>query len=128
MVGGPVNITSGYRTQAHNQRVGCSPNSQHMHTGMRVSEVCGLTSHCVNLEKMSIKVDKIIIKKKREWVFVTPKTRSYNREILIGITLVNILKRHRKAQMETNWPMVGIVLIVTLYVLRKMENWFLQTL
>ncbi|MCC5912463.1 MAG: DUF882 domain-containing protein [Clostridiaceae bacterium] len=29
-VGGPVNLTSGYRTLEHNQRVGGSPNSQHM--------------------------------------------------------------------------------------------------
>ncbi|SDL23304.1 YcbK family protein [Natronincola ferrireducens] len=29
-VGRPVNLTSGYRTLAHNQKVGGSPNSQHM--------------------------------------------------------------------------------------------------
>ena len=70
------------------------------HTGLRASEVCGLTWDCVNLEKRSIKVEKIIIKKDREWVFGTPKTLSSNREIFIGDTLVNILKKHRKAQME----------------------------
>ncbi|AOY74716.1 site-specific integrase [Clostridium formicaceticum] len=70
------------------------------HTGMRATEVCGLTWDCVNLEKRSIKVEKIVIKKDREWVFGTPKTLSSNREIFIGDTLVNILKKHRKAQME----------------------------
>ncbi|SET58474.1 Peptidase M15 [Natronincola peptidivorans] len=29
-VGGPVNLTSGYRTLEHNRQVGGSPNSQHM--------------------------------------------------------------------------------------------------
>ncbi|SDL09876.1 Site-specific recombinase XerD [Natronincola ferrireducens] len=70
------------------------------HTGLRAAEVCGLTWDCVNLEKRSIKVEKIIIKKDREWVFGTPKTLSSNREIFIGNTLINILKKHRKNQME----------------------------
>lgn len=42
----------------------------------------------------------LIIKKEREWVFGTPKTKSSNRTILIGNTLVNILKRHKKHQIE----------------------------
>lgn len=67
---------------------------------MRAAEVCSLTWDCVNLNKKTIKVEKIIIKKEREWVFGTPKTKSSNRSILIGNTLVNILKRHKKHQME----------------------------
>jgi len=70
------------------------------HTGMRASEVCGLTWDCVDLKNKIIKVEKILIKKNREWVFGTPKTRSSQREILIGDTLVEILKKHRKRQME----------------------------
>jgi len=70
------------------------------HSGMRAAEVCGLTWDCVSFEKMTITVEKIIIKKEREWVFGTPKTVSSNREILIGNTLLNILKKHRKNQME----------------------------
>ncbi|KLU76908.1 hypothetical protein ADU80_06495 [Clostridium botulinum] len=69
-------------------------------TGMRAAEVCGLTWDCVNLKNKTIKVQKIIIKEKREWVFGSPKTKSSYRTILIGNTLVNILKHHKKCQIE----------------------------
>ncbi|WP_129596566.1 tyrosine-type recombinase/integrase [Anaerophilus nitritogenes] len=69
-------------------------------TGMRAAEVCGLTWDCVDLENNIITVEKIIIKKEREWVFGTPKTSSSNRKIMIGNTLINILKKHRKLQIE----------------------------
>lgn len=69
-------------------------------TGMRAAEVRGLTWDCVDLSKKTINVQKIIIKKEREWVFGTPKTKSSNRTILIGNTLVNILKQHKKFQTE----------------------------
>ncbi|WP_199872988.1 hypothetical protein [Inediibacterium massiliense] len=60
---------------------------------MRASEVCGLTWDCVDLEKNTITVEKIIIKKEREWVFDTPKTPSSNRKILIGNTLIMYTKK-----------------------------------
>lgn len=69
-------------------------------TGMRAAEVCGLTWDCIDFNNKTITVEKIIIKKEKEWVFGTPKTISSNRTILIGNTLVNILKQHRKLQME----------------------------
>ncbi|GAA0733758.1 tyrosine-type recombinase/integrase [Clostridium oceanicum] len=69
-------------------------------TGMRASEVCGLTWDCVDLKNNTIKVEKIIVYKKREWVFGTPKTQSSYRTILIGNTLTNILKRNKKHQYE----------------------------
>lgn len=69
-------------------------------TGMRASEVCGLTWDCVDFNKKTIKVEKIIIKREREWVFGTPKTKSSNRTILMGNTLLNILKHHKKRQIK----------------------------
>lgn len=69
-------------------------------TGMRAAEVCGLTWDCVDFNKKTIKVEKILIKKEREWVFGTPKTKSSYRTILIGNTLINILKHHKKYQIE----------------------------
>lgn len=69
-------------------------------TGMRAAEVCGLTWNCVNFNNKTITVEKIIIKKEREWVFGTPKTKNSNRSILIGNTLLNILKQHKKFQIE----------------------------
>ncbi|WIF95167.1 site-specific integrase [Caminicella sporogenes] len=70
------------------------------HTGMRASEVCGLTWDCVDLKNKIIRVEKILIKKGKEWEFGTPKTNSSQREILIGDALTNILKKHRKRQLE----------------------------
>lgn len=69
-------------------------------TGMRAAEVCGLTWDCVDFNKKTIKVEKIIIKREREWVFGTPKTKSSNRTILMGNTLLNILKHHKKRQIK----------------------------
>ncbi|MBV7271616.1 site-specific integrase [Clostridiaceae bacterium UIB06] len=69
-------------------------------TGMRAAEVCGLTWDCVDLNNKTITVEKIIIKKEREWVFGTPKTKNSNRTILMGTTLFNILKQHKKFQIE----------------------------
>lgn len=69
-------------------------------TGMRASEVCGLTWDCVDFNKKTITVEKIILYKDKEWIFGTPKTKSSNRTILIGNTLSKILKHHKKYQIE----------------------------
>ncbi|MES1047197.1 site-specific integrase [Heyndrickxia oleronia] len=68
------------------------------HTGMRASEVCGLTWDYVDLDKRIIKVRQILILKGSTIEFGTPKTTSSNRDILIGETLVDILKKHKKRQ------------------------------
>lgn len=67
---------------------------------MRAAEVCGLTWDCIDLANKTITVEKIIIYKEKKWVFGTPKTKSSNRTILIGNTLLNLLKHHKKLQME----------------------------
>lgn len=69
------------------------------HTGMRISEVCGLTWDCVDLDTEYIKVEKILQYRNKEWVFATPKTPSSSRKIIIGKTLLHALKRHKKYQM-----------------------------
>ncbi|KZL93996.1 tyrosine recombinase XerC [Clostridium magnum DSM 2767] len=69
-------------------------------TGMRAAEVCGLTWDCVDLNNKTITIDKILLKQGKGWVFGTPKTKSSNRIILIGNTLHNILKQHKKFQTE----------------------------
>ncbi|PKR84895.1 site-specific integrase [Heyndrickxia camelliae] len=68
------------------------------HTGMRASEVCGLTWDYVDFEKRIIKVRQIIVLKGSTIEFGTPKTSSSNRDILIGETLFNILKKHKDNQ------------------------------
>ncbi|WP_434284590.1 tyrosine-type recombinase/integrase [Clostridium botulinum] len=69
-------------------------------TGLRAAEVCGLTWNCINFDDRTLTVEKILLKKGREWIFGTPKTKSSNRTILIGKTLYNILKSHKKWQIE----------------------------
>lgn len=71
------------------------------HTGVRIGECCALTWDDVDLDNGTISVNKIILKKeKKQWYFGTTKTESSVRTIPIGSTLVNILKRHRKWQLE----------------------------
>ncbi|HHV03555.1 MAG TPA: site-specific integrase [Bacteroidales bacterium] len=71
------------------------------HTGVRIGECCALTWDDVDLDNGTISINKIILKKeKKQWYFGTTKTESSVRTIPIGGTLVNILKRHRKWQLE----------------------------
>jgi len=68
---------------------------------MRASEVCGLTWDCIDLDNKTLKVEKILIGKGRGvFEFGTPKTKSSNRTITIGSTLVNILKHYAICQKE----------------------------
>ncbi|KYH35381.1 tyrosine recombinase XerC [Clostridium tepidiprofundi DSM 19306] len=71
------------------------------HTGLRAAEVCGLTWDCIDLENKFLKVEKILIGKGRGiFEFGTPKTKSSNRSITIGSTLVTILKKNKIWQNE----------------------------
>ncbi|MDT2845503.1 site-specific integrase [Enterococcus thailandicus] len=70
------------------------------YTGMRVGEVCGLTWDNVNFSDETITVEKQMVNKERQWVYGTPKTKNSNRTIFIGNTLVNILKKNKKQQLE----------------------------
>lgn len=71
------------------------------HTGCRVGEVTALTWDDIDLENKVIDINKILIKKeKKQWYFGTTKTVSSVRKIPIGDTLVQILKKHKKWQME----------------------------
>lgn len=70
------------------------------YTGMRVGEVCGLTWDNVDLSNGTITVEKQMVKNDGAWVYGTPKTSSSNRTIFIGQTLLAILKKHKKQQLE----------------------------
>ncbi|WP_019243688.1 MULTISPECIES: site-specific integrase [Bacillus] len=70
------------------------------HTGMRASEVCGLTWSNVDFEKKIIKIRSIMILKKGKIDIGTPKTPASKRNILIGAKLLEILKKHKNKQEE----------------------------
>lgn len=71
------------------------------HTGLRAAEVCGLTWDNINFKEKTLTVDKILLTKDGgENELQTPKTKSSYRTIAIGDTLLNVLKQHKKKQME----------------------------
>ncbi|MBK4788749.1 integrase [Enterococcus faecium] len=70
------------------------------YTGMRVGEVCGLTWDNVDFSNGTITVEKQMVKNDGAWVYGTPKTSSSNRTIFIGQTLLEIMKKHKKQQLE----------------------------
>ena len=86
------------------------------YTGMRVSEVYGLTWDCVDFEKKTLTINKNIVKKnqlglpKRKnltkghsttvWYYGTCKNPQSRRTISIGDTLVNALKTYKQEQEE----------------------------
>jgi integrase len=70
------------------------------HTGTRVGECCALTWDDIDLDNKDIDINKILIKKGKQWYFGTTKTVSSVRKIPIGDTLVNVLKQHKKWQAE----------------------------
>ena len=82
-------------------------------TGLRVSEVYGLTWDDIDLEKGTISVNKKVIKKNQAggsknrhisgsatgtWYFGPPKTIKSNRTVTIGPTLINALKQYKELQ------------------------------
>ena len=72
------------------------------YTGMRVSEVYGLTWDCVDFEKKTLTINKNIIKKNQ---YGLPKRKNITKGHSVGVwyfgdTLVNALKDYKKEQEE----------------------------
>lgn len=72
------------------------------YTGFRIGETLGLTWNDIDLDNKKISIDKIIYYNKdtKLWYFGTPKTPTSTRTIEIGNTLLNILKKYKKEQMQ----------------------------
>ncbi|MCC5894876.1 MAG: site-specific integrase [Alkalibacterium sp.] len=70
------------------------------HTGLRRGEVLGLTWDNISFEHQTLTVEKIIVMKGKEWTIGTPKTQASYRTINIGKQLIDVLKKHRKRQLE----------------------------
>ena len=69
-------------------------------TGLRASEVTGLTWDDIDFNNYTLEVNKILVKIGPEWIFGTPKTQSSHRIINIGPSLVKILQEHKIYQDE----------------------------
>ena len=70
------------------------------HTGMRETEITGLTWDKINFEDNTILVDQKLISRSGEKIFETPKSRSSVRTIKIGKTLIDILKAEKERQKQ----------------------------
>lgn len=70
------------------------------YTGCRIGEVMGLTWDDIDLDNATIDINKIIYKRKTNWYFGSTKTASSVRNIKIGKTLLDDLKKHKKWQLE----------------------------
>lgn len=66
-----------------------------LHTGMRVSEVCGLMWQHIDLERGTLKIEQAMINEEGEWVLGTTKTVASEREIHLGPSIIQTLKKHR---------------------------------
>ena len=60
----------------------------------------GLTWDDVDLKEGTIDINKINSNRGKNWYFSDPKTPTSTRNIKIGNTLINILKKHKKTQLE----------------------------
>ncbi len=70
------------------------------YTGCRIGEVMGLTWDNIDLRNKTISINKIILNRPSGWFFGSTKTNSSVRTIKIGGTLVNLLQKHKKCQIE----------------------------
>jgi len=70
------------------------------HTGLRIGEVMGLTWADIDLDAKTLDVNHQLYKRAPNWYFDPLKTASSNRTIKIGKTLIDVLKKHKKFQLE----------------------------
>lgn len=91
-------------------------------TGLRRAEVSGLRWKDIDFEEETLTVEQIMIQDGKGYLIGTPKTKSSFRTILMGQTLINILKR-AKIQRKENQLLYGNRYIKTDFVLlKKMVN------
>lgn len=70
-------------------------------TGMRPEEYFGLQWKDVDLHKKTLSVRRaLVLRKGGGFIFTEPKTKQSRRSIPISQTVVELLKKHRKAQLE----------------------------
>ena len=72
------------------------------YTGCRIGEVLSLTWDDIDFKNKTISINKSLIfnDENKQWYFGPTKTFTSNRTIKIGDTLINVLKKFKKKQME----------------------------
>lgn len=72
------------------------------HTGCRIGEVLALTWEDIDFKTKTLSINKSLIfnDENKQWYFGSTKTFTSNRIIKIGDTLITILKKSQKKQME----------------------------
>ncbi|WP_337476338.1 site-specific integrase [Acidaminococcus timonensis] len=70
------------------------------YTGLRIGEAMALTWEDVDFSQRQITISKNLYFAGREPVVTSPKTRRSNRVVDVSCTVIDALKRHRKAQVE----------------------------
>jgi len=72
-----------------------------LHTGARLGEVMGLSWDHINFDEKYIKIERSLYSVgKEEYRFTNPKNKSSVRKIIIGETLINHLKEHKRNQLK----------------------------
>lgn len=72
------------------------------HCGLRCGECFGLTWDCIDLKNGTLTVNKTLIYDSilKKWVYGPPKTKTSNRTILLGKTILNVLKKYNLQRKE----------------------------
>lgn len=72
------------------------------HCGLRIGECFGLTWDCIDFKTMTLTVNKALNydDTNKKWYYSAPKTKTSNRTILLGTTILNLLKKERIKQKE----------------------------
>ncbi|MBQ7118288.1 MAG: tyrosine-type recombinase/integrase [Clostridia bacterium] len=73
-------------------------------TGLRLGELLGLSWDNINLEKMTITVNKTVSYVEGKIYITSPKTTKSNREIVVSATLIEAIKSYKEKEESTKRP------------------------
>ncbi|MGL5346919.1 MAG: tyrosine-type recombinase/integrase [Peptostreptococcaceae bacterium] len=69
--------------------------------GLRISEILGLTWNNINFNENTITIEKITVRSNAKVILKEPKTESSSRTISAPKEIINLLKDHKKKQIES---------------------------
>ena len=68
--------------------------------GLRISEILGLTWDNIDFSENTITINKITVRNDNSVILKSPKTESSERTISVPKEIINLLKEHKKTQLE----------------------------